>query len=142
MPKTNALAERLRVILRDRSQAEVARRTGNTGASVNRWLAKTRVPADFLQALVREFGVNPVWLLTGKGAVYSADIAVTGEQLAGNLLELVEAMETVARMRLGAVSGKTGGRVLRELAEASRRYEQLRENLHRHSKPVLERVLA
>ncbi|MBX3459796.1 MAG: helix-turn-helix transcriptional regulator [Planctomycetes bacterium] len=142
MPKPDALAERLRVVLRDRSQAEVARRTGNTGASVNRWLAGTRMPADFLEALVREFGVNPVWLLTGKGATYTADIAVTGEQLAGNLLELVEAMGTVAKLRLGAVSGKAGGRVLRELADASNRYEQLRENLHKHSKPVLERVLA
>lgn len=142
MPKANGLVERLRVVLKDRSQAEVARRTGNTAASVNRWLAGTRMPADFCEALVREFGVNPVWLLTGKGATYSADIAVTGEQLAGNLLELVQAMETVARMRLGAVTGKGGSRVLRDLADATRRYEELRGMLHRHSKPVLERVLA
>lgn len=142
MPNRNELAQRLRVILNDRSQAEIARRTGNTGASVNRWLAGTRMPADFCAALVREFGVNPHWLLTGHGATYSADIAVTGEQLAGNLLELVEAMENVARLRLGAVSGKASGRVLRELSDATRQYEELRERLDKHSRPVLERVLA
>ncbi len=140
MPNRNALAERIRVILKGRSQAELARRTASTGASVNRYLAGTRVPADFCIAMVEQFGVNPHWLLTGKGVPYSAEIAASGEQLAGSLLELVEAMENVARMRLGAVTGQ--GRTLRGLADATRRYGELRERLNAHSRPVLKRLLS
>jgi len=139
MPKRNPLAERLKLVAATRSQAEIARKTGTSGPNVSRYLTGTRVPADFCTALVEQFGVNPGWLLTGKGAPYTAEIAASGEQLAGSLLELVEAMDTVARMRLGAVSGQ--GRVLRELHDATLRYEQLRDRLNGHSRPVLERLL-
>lgn len=141
MPKRNELAERLEVALRGRVHAEVARRIGTSAPNVSRYLRGTRVPADFCAALVNEFGVNANWLLTGKGAPFSAEIAASGEQLAGSLLELVEAMNVVARMRIGAVSSQRQGRMLRELSDATRNYERVRDKLFTYSQPVLEQLI-
>jgi hypothetical protein len=141
MPDRDELAERIALVLKDHSQAEIARRTGTTTPSVSRYLNGTRVPADFCGALVREFGVNPQWLLTGQGVPFAADIAPNHEQFAGSLLELVEAMNAVARIRLGAIAGKKPGRVLRELSDALERYESVHKRLLEYSTPVLKKLI-
>jgi hypothetical protein len=141
MQETSELAQRIALVLKDHSQAEIARRTGTTTPSVSRYLNGTRVPADFCGALVREFGVNPQWLLTGQGVPFAADIAPNHEQFAGSLLELVEAMNAVARIRLGAIAGKKPGRVLRELSDALERYESVHKRLLEYSTPVLKKLI-
>ena len=71
MPEANraesTLRARLQQLAQTHSQAELARKTGFPPANVHRFLKAGKVPADFCEALVREFGVNPAWLLAGEG---------------------------------------------------------------------------
>jgi len=136
-----ALQKRLRAVSDRHSLSEISRRTGAPLASVSRYFRGTRVPADFCGALALHFGVNPVWLLTGEGMPWFSDIPENTSAMAGDLLELVEAMNAVAHMRLGALTGKHHLRVLRELNEALKRFEELRGRLNDHARPVLTRLL-
>jgi tetratricopeptide (TPR) repeat protein len=137
----NPFAQRLSFLAEGRSLSDIARKTGTSVANVSRYVSGTRVPAEFCTALVKGLGVNPTWLLTGEGAPNLTDIADGTVKMAGNVLELVEAMNAVAQMRLGALAGKHHLRVLRELNDALERYDKLRERLNRHSAPIFERLM-
>ncbi len=64
-----AVARRISVVCRDLSLREIARRTCCNHETIRRYMRLTNEPgASFLVQLVRVFGVDPAWLLTGKGA--------------------------------------------------------------------------
>ena len=119
-----AVRGRLNILTENHAQAEIARRTGFPPANVHRFLKGGKIPADFCGAVVREFGINPAWLLTGEGAPRLSDVTEGTMRMAGNVLELVEAMSAVARMRLGSLTGKHHLRVLRELNDALEDHER------------------
>lgn len=136
------IRERLHKLLAERSQSEIARKTGSQVAAVNRYVHGARVPASFCSSLVRGLGVNPSWLLVGEGSPYLSDVPEQTAKLGENLLELVEAMSAVSRMLLGELTGKHHLKVLRELNDALLRHEQLRATLNERSRPVFERILS
>jgi hypothetical protein len=135
------IQNRVRELTKAVSQSEIARRTGTPVSSVNRYLGQSRVPADFCAALVRGLGVNPAWLLTGEGATYLSDVTAGTADLAKGMLELVNSLVAVSRMRLGSLTGKHHLRVLRELNEALQTYHGLRDRLNAHSGPILKQLL-
>jgi len=135
------IRKRLQFVAEQHSQAEIARVTGISRANVSRYLSGNRIPASLCSALVKGFGINPAWLLTGEGSPNIADIHAGHAAMATDLLEVVEAMNAVARMRLGALTGKQHLKALRELDEALRRYEALRDKLNEHSRPILRQLL-
>jgi len=135
------IRQRLHRLLEQHSQSEIARKTGHLVAGVNRYVHGARVPAAFCTALVRGLGVNPSWLLAGEGAPYLADVHTDTARLGENRLERVEAMNAIARMRLGSLTGKHHLRVLRELNEALLAHERLREKLNEQSGPLFRQLL-
>lgn len=148
MPNSNAasdheaaLRQRLQTLLAGHPQAEIARKTATSPANVNRYLRKNRIPASFCAALVQGLDVNPAWLLAGEGSPFLSDVAAGNEKLAGNLLELVQAMSNVARMRLGSLGGRRGQVVLRQLNDALAAHENLKQKLNQHSRHIFGQVL-
>jgi tetratricopeptide (TPR) repeat protein len=137
-----ALRERLQLLVQEHPQAEIARKTGVGKHNVSRYLKGTKIPGEFLCALVEQMGVNPSWLLAGEGTPYLSDVTAGTAKMGGNLLELVQAMTEVAKMRLGALAGKTHLKVLRQLDDALRDYERLREELNSQSRPFFETLLS
>jgi hypothetical protein len=135
------LRARLRTLAGAHSQAEIARRTGTSPANVNRYLRGNRVPASFCSALVAGLGVNPAWLIAGEGAMYLSDTAAGNERLAGNLLELVQAMNNVARLRLGSLAGRPSQQALRRLHDALEAHETLKRRLNDQSREVFAGIL-
>jgi transcriptional regulator with XRE-family HTH domain len=128
--RQDELRARLKQLAQRFSQAEIARRTGTSRNNVSRYLRGMRIPLDFGTAVVEGLDVNPTWLLTGEGASDLSELPDNTAGMAKDLLALVEAMNTVAHMRLGALTGKHHLRVLRELNDALVRYESLRESLN------------
>lgn len=137
----NAIRERLKQIAGGVPQAEIARRTGTSRANVSRYLRTNRIPVSFAARCVEALGVNPDWLLTGKGSPMLADTARHGGQLTGELLDIVQALNTVGQLRIGALGGHSHLRMLRELGDAMSRYGVLRDRLNQLSIPVLRRIL-
>jgi hypothetical protein len=138
----DGIRQRLHRLVEERSQSEIARKTGAQVAAVNRYVHGARIPAGFCSDLVRGLGVNPAWLLMGEGSQLIADVPVETARLGENLLELVEAMSAVSRMLLGSLTGKDNRKVLRQLNEALLAHERLRDDLNERSRPVFERILA
>jgi transcriptional regulator with XRE-family HTH domain len=138
----DAVAHRLRALLDGRSQADVARKTGQLRNNVSRYARGAKIPIEFGAALVRGLGVNPAWLLLGEGAPFLSDVTATTVKAAEDLLELVEAMSAVARMQLGSLTGKHHLKVLRELSDALASYERLRQDLNTRTAPIFRQVLA
>lgn len=139
--ETVAMRARLAQLTKGKSRTDIARLTGTSLTNVSRYLKDTRMPAEFCAALVKALDVNPAWLLTGEGTPFVSDITASTASMAGNLLELVEAMNAVSQMRLGALTGKHHLRVLRELNDALTDYERLREKLDAHSAPIFRKLL-
>lgn len=137
MHDAKALQSRLNEFARAYSRAEIARKTETSVVNVSRYLKGTRVPAEFCMALVRQFGVNANWLLAGQGSLFVSDLATQHGQMAGDLLELVEAMSAVAKMRLGSIAGRDHMKLLRQLNDSLGTYERLREKLNQQSKGSL-----
>ncbi|MBK8207699.1 MAG: helix-turn-helix transcriptional regulator [Planctomycetes bacterium] len=137
----SGIRARMQEICDRHTQAEVARVCGISRANVSRYLSGNRIPASVCGALVKGLGVNPSWLLTGEGSPFLADIHAGHGQMATDLLEVVDAMNAVAKMRLGALAGKQHLKALRELDDALRTYETLRERLNVHSRPILKQLL-
>jgi len=122
-------------------QAEIARKTGASRNNVSRYMRGAKQPVEFAAALVRGLGVNPAWLLAGEGTPYLSDVNTTTERTAGDLLELVAAMNSVASMQLGSLTGKHHLRVLRELNDALGRFQQLKASLNEKTAPIFSRIL-
>lgn len=141
-PIEDGIRRRLRQLLDRYSQAELARRTGFSKASVSRCLNGTTISAAFCHAVVNEFGVNPSWLLVGEGVPYLSEVAENTGRFAADLLNVVNALNAVSQMRIGALGGKQHARTLRDLGDAMTRHDQLHRRLNKHSAPILRDVLA
>ena len=53
-----AIRERLNIILRRHTKADIARKTGTSAVNVSRYSRGTQIPAAFCAALGRSLGVN------------------------------------------------------------------------------------
>ncbi|MHC4840728.1 MAG: helix-turn-helix domain-containing protein [Planctomycetota bacterium] len=140
LEKNFRIQERLTTLAEKHTQSELARKTRTPVSNVNRYLKGAKVPAEFCAALVREFGVNPAWLLMGEGMTYLSDVSSNNADMAGDLLEVVAAMNSVAHLRLGSLTGRHHMKMLRELNDAFRTYEDLKQRLNKHSLPILEQL--
>jgi hypothetical protein len=138
-PCSAAHAERLRHVARRHSLSEIARRTGLPVSCIHSYLNGTRIPAELFTGLVEHFGVNPVWLHTGQGPVYSSDIAPETATMAEDVLKLVESMEAVGKMRMGAMSGNQPR--VRALDDALKRHEQLQRSLSERAAVIMKKLL-
>lgn len=132
---------RLREFAARVSQADIARRTGTAPANVHRYLQEGKVPVDFCALLVREFQVNPAWLLAGEGAMLRADVSESTRQVSDELLALVESMNAIAGMRMGAVASSPHRKSIRELNESMEAFERIRDRLNLRTSPALAAVL-
>ncbi len=141
MRETESLRTRVARVIHDHGQAKVARRTGVPQSSVSRYAKDRRIPAAFCSELVRHFGVNPAWLLAGEGEAYLTDITGATARTAGELLELVQAMERVSRLKLGSLAGRGHASVLRELNAQLQRYEHIRSKLNARTRPIFARII-
>lgn len=139
--QNDAVRQRLRVLAARFPQAEIARRTGTSPANVHRYLRVGKVPVSFCAALVREFQVNPAWLLTGEGGVLLSDVRAPVQQLGGDMLELVETMGAVTRMRLGELAARPDQKTLRSLGESLDSLERMRHTLNKRAGPLLQGTL-
>jgi hypothetical protein len=137
----NTLRKRLRLVAERYPQAEIARRTNESTANVSRYLRSNRIPATFTAAVVSGLGVNPAWLLTGEGTPWLADVSAAQGDMARNLLELVQSMAAVSRVKLGALAGRSDAKALRELDDALRGFERTRERLNTQTSQVFGELL-
>src|SRR5690349_16642750 len=112
------LQRRVALLASRHTQSEIARKTGTLVSNVNRYVSGTKIPGEFLGALVSGLDVSPTWLLGGEGAVYRAEAANASAGTARELLSLVSAMNAVSKMRLGSLAGKHHLKVLRDLNDA------------------------
>ncbi len=135
------LCERLNFIVEKSSQSEVARKTNISPSNINRYLSGRKIPFDFCIALTKNLDVNPTWLLAGEGVPFLADVSADISQTSGDFLELVKAMNSVARMKLGELVGKDHLKTLYQLNEAIITYEKLRKELNKKTTPVFKRLL-
>ncbi len=128
--------------LKDRyGLSEIARRTQTPLTNVHRYMREGKVPVEFCSALVDAFEVNPAWLLTGAGGALLSEVDPGTAKLGGSLLELVHALNAVARMRLGALAGKDQEKKLRELGDAIDTYERLRERMNSQTRPLMRELI-
>lgn len=135
------MRERLKLLLHDMPQAEVARRTGIRQQNIHRYLTDTRIPVAFCGLLAEKLNLNPAWLISGEGAPKFSDVSEGTKGLASSVLDLVQAMNAVAKMRLGSLTAKDHLKVLRELNDALIVYENLKEKLNVQTRPVLKEIL-
>lgn len=138
---TSEFQQRLNFLAERWSQAEIARKTGTQRNNVSRYMHGGKMPVEFAAALVRKLGVNPAWLLAGEGAPLLSDVNAETGRMAGELLELVEAMNAVANAQLGSLTGKHHLRMLRELNDALARFEKLRANINQRTGPIFSQLL-
>lgn len=128
--------------LKDRyGLSEIARRTQTPLTNVHRYMREGKVPVEFCSALVDAFEVNPAWLLTGAGGALLSEVDPGTAKLGGSMLELVHALNAVARMRLGALAGKDQEKKLRELGDAIDLYERLRERMNAQTRPLMRELV-
>ncbi len=135
-----ALRGRLRLLAEQHSQNEIARRTGAGKANVHRYLRAGRVPADFLQRLIHAFGLNPAWLLVGRGEMLEARVSEAAAAESQQLLELVVKLNAVGHERLGAM-GEAPARMVRELDDALARNQELQKRIMERARPVFVKLL-
>jgi tetratricopeptide (TPR) repeat protein len=124
------------------TQAEVARRTATSPANVHRYQREGRVPGEFLAALTEKLHINPGWLLAGEGSMLRTEISPAVAEVSGDLLEMIETMNAVARLPLAGVAAQPDRRQIHRLAESMESLERLRERLNRRTRPAIEAVLA
>ncbi|MCK6440394.1 MAG: helix-turn-helix domain-containing protein [Planctomycetes bacterium] len=136
-----ALRARLAFIVSQSSRAEVARKTQTSRPNLTRYLRDARMPAAFMTQLVEKVGVNPAWLLTGDGMPFLSDVSAQTGTMAGDLLELVEAMNAVTEIRLGALAGGQHLKILRELSDALEKYEALKARMNAQSEAIFRQIL-
>ncbi|NUQ34547.1 MAG: hypothetical protein HUU29_06370 [Planctomycetaceae bacterium] len=135
------LQRRVAQLVEEHGQAVISRKTGYSATNIHNYVNGTRVPAEFCMALTRELGVNPVWLLTGEGGTQLSDVTRSTSELAGNFLELVNAINAVTRVRLGALAGKQDKKTLHQLNAALKDYEARRGELNARMKDIFRTLL-
>lgn len=135
------LRRRLKVVAESYSQSELARRTGVSKANVHRYLRAGRIPADFVQRVMLEFGLNPSWLMLGRGEMLESEVSDQAVEESNQLLELVVKLNAVGHQRLGAMQGKESARMVRELGDALTRHEELLQKLVERVRPVYLKLL-
>ncbi|NUQ35701.1 MAG: hypothetical protein HUU29_12265, partial [Planctomycetaceae bacterium] len=81
-------------------------------------------------------GINPAWLLTGEGSSSLTDVSDQTGKTAGRLLDLVQAMSAISKMKLGSLAGKQHAKTLRELNDALDAYERVRAELQKQTRPI------
>lgn len=137
-PPDTAISERLRKVAAARSISAIARDTDTPFSSVHRFLNGGRVPAEFLGAVARSYGVSGDWLLYGRGKMYVESRPAAREDAhAGDILELIDSMNALSNVRLGVLDGRHHAAVLRELSDTLKRYEALQAELNKRSASVL-----
>lgn len=119
------LRKRLASLAQQHGQAAIARKTGAPKSSVNRFLAGAQIPAWFLVALCKAYALSPDWLLLGIGDPFQARLNQKGQNAADSLLELMRAMNAVANLQIGALSGERDARRLRDLSDAAESAQRL-----------------
>lgn len=137
-----ALLARLKRVSKDHPQAKLARLTGRSRTALTRYMQGAKPPLEFGAALVRELGVNAEWLLTGEGPMYVADLPAASTSTGEALLELIRSMDSVARVKLGALAGRAQAKALREVSDRLSAYGSLRDNLHASTRPVLTELVS
>ena len=135
------LRARLKQLAARFGQAEIARRTDSAPANVHRYLREGKVPTEFCAALVSEFQVSPMWLIEGRGGMLRSEVREPIAGMGADLLELVETMNAVSRMRIGAVAGQHDRKTLRELSDSMEAFDRLREKLNVQTRTLLRGVL-
>ncbi|NUQ35181.1 MAG: hypothetical protein HUU29_09605 [Planctomycetaceae bacterium] len=139
--KEKAFCDRLAQLADQHTIRGLARRIDIPNQNLGRYIKKGLPAASVCRRLVERLGVNPAWLLTGEGSSMLSDVPAVASNTASGLLELVEAMNAVTRMRLGALAGKDHLKVLRELNDALGRYEGLRDKLNTYSEPIFQQII-
>ncbi|MCB9896037.1 MAG: hypothetical protein H6839_16505 [Planctomycetes bacterium] len=137
----DAIRERLNRLLKQHTRSEIARKTGTSSVNVGRYASGTQIPAAFCAELTRKFGLNATWLLLGEGAQDFRGVHPESVH-EKEILTLVESLNAVTRLELGALSGSSYAKMLRELAEALATRDRLQQRLSGHSRGLLERILA
>ena len=62
-------------------QKDLAAVLGRTTAAVASWeVGKNLVPTDIIAKLVKEYRVNPLWLLFGEGSMFLSNVLGTAEK--------------------------------------------------------------
>lgn len=135
------LRDRLALIKVTIPQAEIARRTGTARGNVFRYLNGTKMPADFLCALVDKLGVNPNWLHLGEGTPFLTDVGSTTAESASDMLEMVQAMNAALKLRFGAIAGQDRVKVLRKLDESIRLHNDYQTKLDERLRPLFDSLL-
>ncbi|MCB9893088.1 MAG: helix-turn-helix domain-containing protein [Planctomycetes bacterium] len=136
-----ALRRRLKIVAEAHSQSELARRTGVSRANVHRYLRAGRIPADFIQRLALEFGISPAWLILGRGEMLESRVSEQAVEESNRLLELVVKLNAVGHERLGSLEARDSARMVRELADALARHEDLQRQLMERLRPVYLKLL-
>ena len=136
-----AIRGRLNELRKRFPQSEIARRTNTPLTNVHRYMNTGRIPAEFCTALVEALEVNPAWLLLGEGGELLSDVSANSAETGRGLLALIESMNAVSRLRLGALAGKQDQKLLRELSDAFSANESLRKKLNAQSLPVFTDLL-
>ncbi len=137
----HALRARIRFLIGNSSQAEVARRTGTPQSSLSRYLKDRSVPVRFCAQLALCMGVNPTWLLVGEGTPYLSDITAETSATASDLTELVAAMNAVTQLQLGSLTGHDNTQILKQLSARLDVSENLQARLHERTQPFFSTLL-
>lgn len=135
-----AIRLRLNRLLKKHTRAEIARKTGTSSVNVGRYARGTQIPAAFCAALVRKFGVNSNWMLLGEGPQDFSAVQPDSVR-EKDILNLVDSLNAVARLELGALGGDDHAKMLRELADTLETRDRLQKRLSKHSRTVLARIL-
>lgn len=133
----DALRERIALLVQEHSLSGLAQRTATPVSSLHRYVNGGRIPASFCAAVSETFQVNPAWLLMGQGSRYSTDVGGQAAAMAAGMREVVDAMNAASRLKLGTLAARRDLSLLRELADASTRQEELRGRLTREVEPVI-----
>ncbi|MCK6439621.1 MAG: helix-turn-helix domain-containing protein [Planctomycetes bacterium] len=132
---------RLGALVKEYQLRGLARKLDIKHQKIIRYMKGAQPSVAFCRRIVKRLGVNPSWLLTGEGSPKLSDVPKAVASNASDLLELVQAMSAVSKMRLGALAGKQHLKVMRELNDAMVGYDKLRKRLNAHSQESFRQII-